>query len=256
MATPLKSEPAAQAVARHIETLILEGSLVPGDALRPERDLAEELSVSRPTLRDGLKILIDKGLLRQGPGRGLEVAPLGQSLTDPLFALLASHAEVADDYLEFRDVVECAAAACAARRANDIDRDRLTACLDRIARAHAAGNPQEEADADTELHALIYEASHNIVLLQVMRALSGSLRQDVIHNRGRLFSLPTIRETLRDQHLAIGQAILARDAAAAQRAAHEHLDYIRKASREVIEAQEQLELSLRRLHRGGVGAPG
>ncbi|MFC3061457.1 FCD domain-containing protein [Paenirhodobacter populi] len=256
MAIPLKSEPAAQVVARHIEALILEGSLVPGEPLRSERDLAEQFAVSRPTLRDGLRILVDKGLLRQGAGRGLEVAPLGTSITDPLIALLAAHGEVADDYLEFRDIVECSAAAYAAVRANDIDRDRLRECLDRIARAHAAADPQEEADADTELHQLIYEASHNLVLLQIMRALSDSLRQDVIQNRGRLFSIPTIRETLRDQHVAIAQAILDGDAKRAQAAAHDHLTYLRQAAREVRMAQEKLDLSLRRLQRGGVGVPG
>ncbi|HEY0274782.1 MAG TPA: GntR family transcriptional regulator, partial [Paenirhodobacter sp.] len=119
--SPLKSEPAAQVVASHIEALILEGSLVPGEQLRSERDLAAQLAVSRPTLRDGLKLLVDKGLLRPGSGRGLEVAPLGTSMTDPLIALLAAHGEVADDYLEFRDIVECSAAAYAAVRANDID---------------------------------------------------------------------------------------------------------------------------------------
>lgn len=254
MTTALKSEPAAQAVARHIEALILEGSLVPGDGLKPERDLAAELSVSRPTLREGLKLLVDKGLLRSGgPRRGLEVAPLGTSVTDPLLALLAAHHEVADDYLEFRAIVESAAAAHAAERANAVDRARIEACLARIDRAHRAEDPEEEAEADAELHLVIYETSHNIVLLQVMRALAGSLRQDVSQNRGRLFALPTIRETLLAQHRAVAEAILARDPGTARRAAQEHVDFIRLASREIAASQEQLELSLRRLRRGGVG---
>ena len=75
----IRPQRAAEAVARHIETLILEGSLTPDEALLPERDLALRLNVSRPTLRDGLKLLQDRGLLVGERGRGLRVAALGKA---------------------------------------------------------------------------------------------------------------------------------------------------------------------------------
>lgn len=53
----VKPAKAAEAVARHIEGLILEGSLRPGERLPAERELAERLAVSRPTLREGLRAL-------------------------------------------------------------------------------------------------------------------------------------------------------------------------------------------------------
>ena len=250
----VKPERAAETVARHIETLILEGSLAPDAALLPERDLAQRLNVSRPTLRDGLKLLEERGLLTAEKGRGMRVAPLGkQAIGDPLIALLSERPEVADDYLEFRDIVECQAAAMAARRASPIDLDRIRACLDQIETAHISAAPKDEAAADADLHLAIYEASHNLVVLQIMRTLAGSLRNDVAKNRGNMFTIPAIRELLRDQHLAIGQAILARDPQAAEDAAHAHLDYIRQAARELREAERQLDLSLRRLNGGGIG---
>lgn len=250
---PLNTERAAQSVARHIEQLILEGSLRPGEALLPERELAQRLDISRPTLREGLKILESQGLLASEHGRGMRIADLGAaSIGDPLIALLARHSAVTEDYLEFRDIVERSAAGLAARRASDMDIARITACLARIDQAHDSADPGDEADADAELHQIIYEASHNLVLLQIMRALSGNLRSDVLQNRSRMFAIPAIRDLLRQQHRAIAQAIIARDPVAAERAAHEHLAYIQTASRELRQADTKRDLARRRLNGGGL----
>ena len=59
----VKSERAALAVAQHIERLVLEGSLRPGEQLLPERELAERLNVSRSTLRDALAVLDHRGIV-------------------------------------------------------------------------------------------------------------------------------------------------------------------------------------------------
>lgn len=251
----IKPERASEAVANHIEGLILEGSLRPGEPLLPERELAERLNVSRPTLRDALKSLESRGLLTSKEGRRMRVTQLGATtITDPLINMFAERSEVADDYLEFRDVVESSASAMAAQRANDIDIDKIKTCLLRIERAHLSGDVTEEAEADVELHMAIYEASHNLVLLQIMRALSGNLRMDVLHNRSRLFAIAYVRDLLRDQHIAIAQAIIDKRPDDAHSAAHEHLSYLRRATREIRESEEKLSLSLRRMESGGLSA--
>lgn len=249
-----RPERAADLVMKHIERLILEGSLRSGEPLLPERELAERLNVSRPTLRDALKALELKGFLTSREGKGMRVARLGAAISDPLIALLAQRSEVADDYLEFRDIVESSAAALAARRASKVDIDRIRQCVDRIERAHLSGDPVEEAEADAELHMTIYEASHNLVLLQIMQALSGNLKMDVLHNRRRLFTIPYVRDILRDQHLAIAQAIIDKRPDDARAAAHAHLNYLLQATREIREAEAKLDVSLRRLESGGLSA--
>lgn len=248
-------ERVADSVMRRIESLILEGSLRPDEALLPERELAMKLQVSRPKLREALKALEEQGLLTSKEGRGVKVARIGaQSITDPLMALLAKRGEIADDYLEFRDVVESSAAEMAALRANDLDLQRLEECLQRIDAAHLANAPEAEAEADAELHIAIYEASHNLVLLQIMRALAGNLRADVFHNRRNIFAIPAVRDMLRAQHLAIGKAILEKRPQDARAAAHEHLAYLRRMRLEIREAEAQRSLSLRRRDSGGLSA--
>jgi GntR family transcriptional repressor for pyruvate dehydrogenase complex len=246
----IKGSSAAESTARHIEDLILEGSLRPGEPLLPEREMALRLNVSRPTLRQGMKMLEDRGLLAVEPGGGRVVAPLGASITDPLIELLSSRDDVVADYLELRRTLEGMAARLAATRANDVDRGILARCMQRIDAAHAEADPRDEADADVDLHVAIYEASHNIVLLQIMRALSGMLRTGVFHNREKLYARPEVREVLLGQHRAIFEAVMARDPEAAGRAAEEHMTYTRRVLNEIAAAEARLEISLRRIDGG------
>ncbi|MBU3031069.1 FCD domain-containing protein [Paracoccus marinaquae] len=247
-----KGASAAESTARHIEDLILEGSLRPGDPLLPEREMALRLNVSRPTLRQGIRMLEDKGLINAEPGGARSVAPLATSITDPLIELMSSRKEVVGDYLELRGTLEGFAASLAAVRANDIDRATLTSCMERIDRAHDEADARNEAEADIDLHVAVYEASHNIVLLQVMRALSGMLRKGVFHNREKLYARAEVREVLRHQHRAIYDTVMARDPAAAARATEDHMAYTRRVLAEIAAAEARLEISLRRIDGGTI----
>jgi GntR family transcriptional repressor for pyruvate dehydrogenase complex len=252
----IKSGSAAEQVARHVADLIREGSLRPGDQLLAERELATRLSVTRPTLRQGVKLLEDRGLLQSQAGGATIVAPLGTSITDPLVALLGERpVETIDDYLEFRATVERLAATLAAERANAVDRAALAACMDRIDGAHGPADAKAEAEADVDLHVTLYESSHNIVVLQIMRALAGMLRTGVFYNRAKLSARPDVRAVLREQHRAIVAAIMARDPVAAGDAAAAHMFYTRDALREIHAAEARLEISLRRIEGGNLSAP-
>lgn len=247
---------AAESTARHIEDLILEGSLRPGDPLLPEREMALRLDVSRPTLRQGIRMLEEKGLIEAGPGGGRRIARLATSITDPLIELLASRKAVVGDYLELRASLEGMAARLAAMRANEVDRATLTRCMERIDVAHDKADATDEAEADIDLHIAVCEASHNVVLLQIMRALSGMLRTGVFHNRETLYARPEVREVLRGQHRAIFDAVMARDPAAAAEAAETHMAYTRRVLAEIAAAEARLEISLRRIDGGNIAQRG
>lgn len=245
----------AEAVASRLEDLIRDGALRPGDRLAPERDLAEKLGVSRPSLREGIRLLERRGLLAPTlKGEGARVAAIGATLADPLVNLLRSRPESAFDYLEFRAAVEPAAAALAAERAAEPDRIAVARALERIEAAHAAANPHDEADADAALHLAIYEASHNAVLLHVMRALAEMLRDKALYSRDEFFARSGMRETLLRQHREIVAALLARDVEATRAAASRHIAFTVEALGEIRAAEARLEASLRRLGRAGLTA--
>lgn len=238
----------AEAIAEHIERLILEGVLRPGEKLASERDLAERLEVSRPSLRDALALLEQRGLLATSR-EGTRVTEFLSGLTDPLAGLLQSNEQVTADYFEYRTAVERMAAGLAAVRATAPERQAIRECLAEMQAAHAAGDPDREAEADIVLHRLIYAASHNLVILHVMRAFSEMLRRDIFFNRTSLFAEATFREALLAQHKAIGEAVVGADPEAAEKAIHHHLTFTGDAVARTRRDAARVDLAVRRLNR-------
>ncbi|CAK0765120.1 GntR family transcriptional regulator, transcriptional repressor for pyruvate dehydrogenase complex [uncultured Gammaproteobacteria bacterium] len=248
MSESIKAEKIADTVASHLERLIFEGALHPGERLLPERELAQKLEVSRPSLRDALALLERRGLVvtdRQGS----RVAEFLRPLTQPLELLIQSNARAPFDYLEFRGVIEGATAEMAAKRATELDRATIQGILERMEKAHSHVDSGEESEADADLHFATYEAAHNVVILHIMRAFSELLRRDVFYHREQLYARRGVRDLLLTHHKAIGEAIIAGDGAAARRAAENHIAFTRQTLEEIRQADARLAVSLRRLGR-------
>ncbi|GLK84934.1 FadR/GntR family transcriptional regulator [Ancylobacter defluvii] len=248
MTARLRTPKLAQAIAEHIERLILEGVLRPGERLASERDLSEQLEVSRPSLRDALQILEERGLLAIGRD-GTRVTQFLAPLTEPLAGLLHSNEQVTADYFEYREAVERKATGLAAVRASDPERQAIRECLAEMQAAYDANEPDREAEADIVLHRLIYGASHNLVILHVMRAFSEMLRHDIFFNRAQLFAIDEFREELLSQHKAIGHSVIEGDASAAEEAALRHLVYTGQSVERFRRDEARTNLALRRLNR-------
>ncbi|GAW35191.1 pyruvate dehydrogenase complex repressor [Roseovarius sp. A-2] len=223
-------EKLSAAVTRQIEKLILRGILRPGERLPAERELAEKLGVSRPSLREAIAELQEKGLLTTRAGAGIYVADvLGSAFSDALIRLFADHDEAVFDYIGFRRDLEGLAACRAARLASDTDLQVIQAIMDKMEAAHKKTNPADEARLDAEFHMAIIEASHNVIMLHMMRSMFQLLREGVFYNRQVMFKQRTTRGALLDQHRAINSAIQARDPDAARAAINAHLNYVEKA---------------------------
>ena len=248
MTEGLRTPKLAETIAEHIERLILEGVLRPGEKLASERDLAERLEVSRPSLRDALQILEGRGLLATSRD-GTRVTQFLASLTDPLAGLLQSSDRVTADYFEYRASVELTATGLAAVRATDPEREAIAACLTEMESAHEVQDAAREAEADIVLHRLIYGASHNLVILHVMRAFSEMLRRDIFFNRTRLFARAEFRDELLSQHRAIGLAVIAADKTAAEEASQRHLVYTGASVESFRRDEARVDLAVRRLTR-------
>jgi len=249
-ADTIKPAKLADTVAQHLERLILEGALRPGERLLPERELAAKLDISRPSLRDALAKLEERGLLVSDASGGTQVAEtLGATFRDPLTKLLRENPDATFDYLEFRATVEGSAAYYAAQRATDLDRDAIDRCFKRMEASHHKEDPSEEAEADADFHLAIYEATHNVVLLHIMRSLSEMLRTGVFFNRNKLYERQGVRDLLLAQHRAIHEAVMAGEPERARAAAQHHIGYTHDALIQIRDAEARLEVSLRRMGR-------
>jgi GntR family transcriptional regulator, transcriptional repressor for pyruvate dehydrogenase complex len=211
------SEKLSQSVVRQIEQLILRGILRPGERLPPERDLSERLGVSRPSLRDAIADLQERGLVEIRPGAGVYVAEvLGSAFSAALVNLFPAMTRRSS-------TISRSAATWRGWRPNgrrglgsDTDLKVVEAIFHKMEAAHQKRDPTDEAALDAQFHMAIIEASHNVVMLHMMRSMYDLLRQGVFYNRQMMFRNRTTRATLLDQHRAINDALQARDPVAAR----------------------------------------
>jgi GntR family transcriptional repressor for pyruvate dehydrogenase complex len=240
-------EKLSTAVTRQIEKLILQGILRPGERLPSERELADKLGVSRPSLREAVADLQDKGLLSSRAGAGIFVADvLGSAFSPALIQLFAEHDEAVFDYIAFRRDLEGLAAERAARLASDTDLQVVQAVLDKMENAHAKRSPKTEAQLDAEFHMAIIEASHNVVMLHMMRSMFQLLQEGVFYNRQVMFKQRTTRGALLDQHRDINAALQARDGEAARAAVTTHLGYVETCLADQQKADRNEAIALQR----------
>ena len=242
--SPVITEKVSTTVVRQVETLILQGVLRPGERLPAERELADRLAVSRPTVRDALADLADRGLVAIRPGGGAFVAEvLGNAFSPALIELFATHDLALGDYLEFRRDVEGLAAERAASRATEADRATIHSIFQRMEAAHRDKSPKREAEIDADFHMAIVEAAHNVVMLHMMRSLYELLRRGVFYNRSIAYAETDSRERLLNQHRAIHDAVLAGDPAAARAAVDAHLDFVQRRLETADRIRERAEIA-------------
>jgi GntR family transcriptional repressor for pyruvate dehydrogenase complex len=244
----VQSEKLSSAVVRQIEQLILRGILRPGERLPSERELSDRMGVSRPSLRDAVADLQERGLLESRPGAGIFVAEvLGSAFSDALVKLFASHEEAVFDYLAFRRDLEGLAAERAARLGSDTDLKVVGAIYAKMEAAHSKRDPSDEAGLDAAFHMAIIEASHNVIMLHMMRSMYDLLKQGVFYNRQMMFRNKMTRSMLLDQHRAINEALQARDPVAARAAVAIHLDFVESALNDQLKADRNEAIARQRL---------
>jgi GntR family transcriptional repressor for pyruvate dehydrogenase complex len=250
MFQPVKQGRRADAVADQLRKLIVEGTLRPGVRLPTERDLADRFQTSRPTIRNAVTLLEQEGLVTMQRD-GMHIADLAaETIAQPLSSLLMSDCRGIDDYMEFRHILEGSAAYLAALRANEVDRESLRRCYERMVKLHETGDAEQEATADADFHLAIYEMSHNVVVLHVLRALSDIQRNDVLQNRNRLYLRQGYRQITLKQHKAIYDAIISGAPEEARQNAQAHISFAKEAIAEIRKAEDRLDVSLRRVDAG------
>ncbi|HOZ33810.1 MAG TPA: FCD domain-containing protein [Tabrizicola sp.] len=241
-------EKLSQSVVRQIEQLILRGILRPGERLPSERDMAEKLGVSRPSLRDAISDLADRGLLASRAGSGVFVAEvLGSAFSPALIDLFSTHEEAVFDYIAFRRDMEGMAAERAARLGSETDLRVIDTIFRKMEAAHQKRDPTDEAQLDAEFHMAIIEASHNVIMLHMLRSMFDLLRQGVFYNRQVMFKNRMTRDQLLDQHRAMNTAVQARDPVAARAAVEAHLSFVEQAFIDQTRAEKHETIARQRL---------
>jgi DNA-binding FadR family transcriptional regulator len=205
-------------IAEQISVLISDGEYTPGARLPAERDLARQLGVSRPSVREALIALEVEGLLDVRVGSGIYVSQPGNRRRN--------HAPLGDsgpfEVIRARRLIEGDCAALAAR-------DASPAQLRAIREAHAgmvrkSKRHHNPLAADRLFHVRIAEASANSALVLVVQTLWDQRMGPLYRGLERKLEYPKMAaETVRE-HAAIVSAIVRHDPRAARSAMRRHMD--------------------------------
>ncbi len=244
---PIPGDPLAERAATQVETLILNGVLKEGAKLPGERELAAQLDISRPKVREALQLLEERDLIRIVAGEGAFIATLsGPAMSPALIALYTRHPAALDDHLEYRRHQESFAARLAAERATAGDHARISEIVNAMKKAHLGGDQEHASHLDAEFHMAIVEASYNRTLIHTMTALYDLNRSAVFFSRKELLTSATVGTALLRQHEAIARAVIAGKPDTAEQEAADHIDYVRSAIAEAIVEQRREAVSVKR----------
>ena len=213
-----KGSAATHLVVTHVRGMLDRGDLKAGDRLPAERDLAQQLGVSRPSLRAGLRSLAVIGIVQIRPGAGSYIVAGPPALgTDALSFQAALHGFTRDQMFEARLVLEVAAAGLAAERATS---DRLVLISDENTGMFASmDDPQAFLLHDIAFHRAVAAACDNPILSSLVEMVSELFRQQRRQTIERAHDLRDAAE----EHRRIYLAIRAHDAEKARRLMSEHL---------------------------------
>ncbi len=198
-------KPLRELVLDAIREAIINGSLKPRERLM-EIQLAEELGVSRTPIREALRKLELEGFIVMIPRKGAYVADI-------------SFKDIADVY-EIRAALEGLAAALAAERITDEELEEMERFLVGKAEAIANNDMDKLVDVDTRFHELIYQASRNDRLSNIIN----NLREQIQRCRVTSLSVPGRMQQSLQEHRTIVEAIQSRDTQLARQVAQDHIE--------------------------------
>ncbi len=228
---PIKVKRVSDQAFEQIRDLIFRGQLKPGEQLMPERELAQALGVSRPTVREAIKQLVTMGLLEHRQGQGTFVRSIDDRRgLNPLAAMIEGHNPTLEELLEVRMGLEGQAVSLAAQRATPEDLLVLEKALTHMLAENRAGRLGIEEDVS--FHMAIAFATRNTVQVHIMKTFYDLLHYGIKENLHYLYEDPANLEMIGRQHTEIFQAIKNHDPRAAYAAMQRHITFVLNFFRE------------------------
>ena len=219
MFSAVKSRRLYRQVADQIRSMIATGELTVGQRLPPERELAEKLGVSRPTIREALIVLEVEGLVHIRMGSGIYVArrhtvPPAHPEREPF--------EGPFELLQARAIIECAIAEEAAQRATP---SHITALDENLLQmASVVDDTNAVLAVDRAFHTAIAAIVGNAALIRFTGELYDLRMTPYFEKLASHFEGPDSWTRAREEHRIIRDAIAANDPAGAKQAMRTHLE--------------------------------
>ena len=205
-------------IADQLRALIAGGEFAAGARLPAERDLSKQLGVSRPSVREALIALEVEGWVEVRTGSGVYVLDRSHRASEPMEAAEWGPLEL----IRARRVVEGETAALAATMGKRRDVDAMTRAIE--AMREMADRNVMPLEGDRAFHLAVVDACGNVVLSETVQGFWDSRKGPLFTRLGGYFETVVSWRRAIAEHVAIRDAIVARDAGAARVAMHEHMD--------------------------------
>jgi GntR family transcriptional repressor for pyruvate dehydrogenase complex len=221
-----------QGVAEHLRNMIHRGEVGPGDRLPAERDLAEELGVSRISLREAIKVLQDDGYVevRRGARGGTFVTELHRPVEAWRARMREQSGEI-DDMLDFRIALECHSARLAAQRRSRSDLATLRSAIKNLSNVDGRGAFRL---TDSQFHDGLARAARSVRLENAIHSVRGEL----FSPHDLLVYVEPVEESRYD-HQAIYDAVRDSDPDRAEVLMREHIQRTREQLRVIVFGSER-----------------
>jgi GntR family transcriptional repressor for pyruvate dehydrogenase complex len=221
----LRRESVREQIADRIQEMVAANQLQAGTQLPSERELARMLGVNRATVREAIRLLEQRGLVRMKLGSGTYIAHVPSSTVAETIARYFTFGSCShEDLVKLREMLDPEIAALAAERAQPEDLVELSRCIGEIDSTFRSGVPVPYAHADAAFHEAIARATHNPLVIAITSGLHQIVRawilaQSSVHRlEGGALS-----------HRAVYDAITTRNPAAARSAMQVHHTFTRAA---------------------------
>lgn len=219
--------PASDEVLRQIQRMVAARALGPGDRVGTEAELAAEMGVTQPAVREAVRLLSQANLVRasRGPGGGVFVKHtledgLAATISDSIATLLQAELTSVSELIEVRMLLEVPLAGLAARRADARAVEALRAA---VREAEDGGDDAAvQHETDGRFHWMIARASGNRVACALVAWSHQVLQPALIE----VIAPALVEAVARAQHRAIVDAIAAREPSLAEGAMRDHLRYL------------------------------
>ena len=212
--------PLRDVVFNTLREAILRGDLVPGDRLM-ELQLAAKLGVSRTPIREAIRMLEQEGLAITIPRKGAIVA--GMTEKDM------------QDVLEIREALEELSVQVACDKITEEEVARLRENMENFEDSLKSGDLKRMAEADVEFHDVIYQATDNLKLINMLN----NLREQMYRYRVEYLKNPSNHEQLLREHEAIYRGIMEKDKDAVTEMIRKHISNQVDVVKNIIREQEK-----------------
>jgi len=241
--TPIDRAGITELVVQRIKDLLAHGELKAGSRLPPERELAEMLNISRPSLRTALKALSVMGIIRAKPGAGTFIAEsLPEVFTEPMHFMTLINNTSVEELFEARRIIESGLAELAAERAVA---DDIQALVKEIEGMKATiDDPEEFLRHDIYFHQIMAHAADNKLMAGVMDTIA----QLLFHIRRQTVTQASDLDEAIEWHQKIVEAIRKHDPKRAKEMLSSHL----RAAQEAWAQENILEEDSRKSEASGV----